>query len=305
MAWLYDWVADILCFLVLMSLLEALLPSKKYIRYIRFFAGVVLILVAVQPLSGGLGLAEEIDRYFGEFTFQTEVRDIRRDVLGIEEERRQQMFAAGEDAAAADVEAMVREAGFVPVRTKVEIEKDAEDENYGVVRTVSAVVRRNVANIPEGEAVGTGEKPVRQEAGENAGQNAGENAGQGAGENTGQNAGENIGQNAGQEATEATGSEKIAVSTVKIEITPVELGEAEGADNPKSLKEQESPETADSTKVPDDSKGPETAEAPDISLPQQDPVLYAASADLAELKRKVEHFYELEPEDVEIQLEGR
>ncbi len=288
MAWLYDWVADILCFLVLMSLLEALLPSKKYIRYIRFFAGVVLILVAVQPLSGGLGLAEEIDRYFGEFTFQTEVRDIRRDVLGIEEERRQQMFAAGEDAAEADVEAMVREAGFVPVRTKVEIEKDAEDENYGAVKAVSAVVRRSEANIPEGEAAGMVGKPTGEEAGEDAGEGAGQGVGQGAGENAGQGAGqgagedggqgagqeagEDGGQNAGQGATEAAGPEKIAVSTVKIEIRPVELGEAE---------------------------------PPYISPQQQTSVTSAAAPDLAELKRKVEHFYELEPEDVEIQLEGR
>lgn len=295
MAWLYDWVADILCFLVLMSLLEALLPSKKYIRYIRFFAGVVLILVAVQPFSGGLGLAEEIDRYFGKFTFQTEVRDIRRDVLGIEEERRQQMFAAGEDAAAADVEAMVREAGFVPVRTKVEIEKDAEDENYGAVRTVSAVVRRTAANIPEGETAGMEGKP----AGEVTGENAGQGAGQGAGENAGQGAGENAGQNAGQGAAEAEDPEKIAVSTVKIEITPVELGEAEGADSPKGLEEPDGP------KVPYDPGSPETAEPPYISTPQQASVTSAAAPDLAELKRKVEHFYELEPEDVEIQLEGR
>ena len=100
MSWLYDWAADILCFLVLMSLLEMLLPSKKYVRYIRFFAGIVLILVTARPLLSGLGIAQEMDRYFEEFSFQAEARDIRRDVLGIEEERRRQLFLGGEEAAA-------------------------------------------------------------------------------------------------------------------------------------------------------------------------------------------------------------
>lgn len=219
MAWLYDWAADIMCFLVLMSLLEALLPSKKYIRYIRFFSGTVLILVAVRPVLGGLGIAGELDRYFEEFSIQTEARDIRRDVLGIEEERRQQVLAAGEEAAEADVEEMAREAGFVPVRTEVEIERDAECEHYGEVVRVAAAVAR------EEERAEAGPEFRREEA---------------------------------------EGEERItAVSPVKIEIGPAEAGA-----------ERTLPETA-------------------------------ADEGLEELKRKVERFYELEPENVEIQLERR
>lgn len=208
MARLYDWAADILCFLVLMSLLEALLPSKKYVRYIRFFAGVVLILVAMQPLLNGLGIAQEIDRYFGEFSFQTEARDIRRDVLGIEEERRNRLLSDGEKAAAGALEAMAREEGFIPVRTEVVIEKDTEKANYGAVVRVTASVRK-------------------------------------------------------EDGTAAAEVREAAIRIEPVKITPFE----------------------------EETAGPAGTKA-------------AAADGLAELKRKVEDFYELEPENVEIQLEG-
>ena len=246
MGWLYSWTADILCVLVLMSLLEMLLPSKKYVRYIRFFAGVVLILVAVQPLLGGAGLAQEIDRYFSEFSFQTEVRDIRRDVLGIEEERRRQMLSSGEEAAAADVETMVRESGFIPVWTEVKIGKDAESENYGEVVRVTAVValeRKNGAESPASEDQTEAESKL----------------------------------------PEATAAKKTEISSVKLEIAQVEIEPLEESDNVVSEPE----------KVPDSA---------DLS---QEPGMSAAVDNLAELKRKVGRFYELEPENVEIQLERR
>ncbi len=321
-AWLYNWAADILCFLVLMSLLETLLPSKKYVRYIRFFAGVVLILVALQPFLGGLGLAQEIDRYFGEFSFQTEVRDIRRDVLGIEEERRQQMFASGEEAAAADVEAMARENGFVPVRTEVEIEKDAESENYGAVVRVAAVVAREREDetgspAAEGQTVveAQGMQELQTMAGElgirepltiadetekrdsqtiaDASEIHGTQAAADEQETHNLQATEggesaSAGSFAGKKTAESESSESDAhkeaeISSVKIETVRIEIESLEKTD----------------PVVP----GPE--QAPEGAGPSQDPGLSAVSDSLAELKRKVERFYELEPEDVEIQLERR
>lgn len=337
MAWLYNWAADILCFLVLMSLLETLLPSKKYVRYIRFFAGVVLILVAMQPFLGGLGLAQEIDRYFREFSFQTEVRDIRRDVLGIEEERRQQMFSSGEEAAAADVEAMARESGFIPVRTEVEIEKDAESENYGAVVRVNVVVAweredetgspaAEVQTAPEGQT--TAETQGMQESQTMAGElgilepqiitdetemrdsqtiaDASEIHGtqavaddpethnlQAAAGGESASAGSFSGEKTAEsESPESAADKKAEISSVKIEVGRIEIKPLERRDPAVSEPEQAS-------------DGIRTEQASDAAGTAQFSGLSAVSGDIAELKRKVERFYELEPEDVEIQLERR
>ncbi len=301
MARLYDWAADILCFLVLMSLLEALLPSKKYVRYIRFFAGVVLILVTAQPLLNGLGIAQEMDRYFGEFSFQTEARDIRRDVLGIEEERRDRLLSDGEKAAAGAVEAMAREQGFIPVRTKVVIEKDAENANYGAVVRVTASVRKE-----DGMAAAE----VQEVAGaESAGAEVPETVEE---ESAGLEAREVVGaESAGSEVREAANSGDTpdggktadagdaAASPAAIRIEPVKITPFEeetagpaGTEAAASLTEKAYDGISKTERGANDLRSGK-ASGP------------AAAADgLAELKRRVEDFYELESENVEIQLEG-
>ncbi len=285
MSWLYDWAADILCFLVLMSLLEMLLPSKKYVRYIRFFAGIVLILVTARPLLSGLGIAQEMDRYFEEFSFQAEARDIRRDVLGIEEERRRQLFLGGEEAAAEEVEAMAREAGFVPLWAEVEIEKDAESEEYGTVVRVSAAVRRE-----DGEETRQAESAVLQETGTAVRQTAGSEAHADA-------AGE---KSKNQETPEAATPGKEMVRPVRIEIGTVEIASPEQS----AAGEQEAERPADIE--------PGEGRLADVGLAAEreaasgpEPEAASAEEDFAELKRKVERYYELEPENVEIQLERR
>ena len=52
MAAVYEWIRGLTAFFLFLSVMENLLPGKKYGKYIRLFAGMVLILVALQPLRG-------------------------------------------------------------------------------------------------------------------------------------------------------------------------------------------------------------------------------------------------------------
>ena len=85
------------------------------------------------------------------------------------------------------------------------------------------------------------------------------------------------------ESTESAADKKAEISSVKIEVGRIEIEPLEKTDPVVFEPEQ----------------------APAGSGEAQDPGMSAVSDSLAELKRKVERFYELEPEDVEIQLERR
>ena len=50
----YQWISSILCFLIFITMVIALLPAKKYEKYIRFFTGMMLILLVISPLTKGL-----------------------------------------------------------------------------------------------------------------------------------------------------------------------------------------------------------------------------------------------------------
>ena len=49
----YEWIRNLTAFFLFLSVMENLLPGQKYGKYIRLFAGMVLILLAVEPFTSG------------------------------------------------------------------------------------------------------------------------------------------------------------------------------------------------------------------------------------------------------------
>ncbi len=249
MSALYGWVENILFFLILMSLAETLLPSKAYGNYIRFFAGIVLILVAARPLLDGLQLEEVIRGNFGQFQFQAEAKELRQEILGIEKERLQRVMADYEAEAARQVEAMAREEGLKPSGVRVTIETDETKETYGTV----VRVRMTVAAETEGGSGGetdTASEPVQ-------------------------------------------GVEEIEPVSVKMEPIGASSDPAEETENGEAGSGDES--------VPQEAaQGQDGGKANGTGILQ-----HPEPAGLAKLRRKVESYYGLESENVEIRLEER
>ena len=62
---LLEWARNIIFFMVFLSVISHLLADASYEKYIRFFAGIVLILITVSPLKGGLDFQEKAGRGTG------------------------------------------------------------------------------------------------------------------------------------------------------------------------------------------------------------------------------------------------
>lgn len=148
---LLNWVGNILFFLVLITVAENLLPGKKYNKYIRLCAGMVLILLVVRPLTAGFHLEEQINRYFESFAFQQEARDLSKEILGIEQQRLGQIIDSYEQVVETDLDAMAREMGLVPVRTAAVIDRNRDSGDYGLV----VRVEMEVESRDDGEDGGT------------------------------------------------------------------------------------------------------------------------------------------------------
>ena len=130
---LLNWTGNLLFFLMFLTVMENLLPGKKYNRYIRLFAGMVLILLAAEPLARGLNLEDRMAYYFESISLQQDVRDLSKEILGIEEQRLEQVMVHYEQAVETDLSAMAEDMGYVPVWTQVTIEKDRMSRAYGTV----------------------------------------------------------------------------------------------------------------------------------------------------------------------------
>lgn len=64
---LYSWMKDLALFYLLFSVFLHLVPDQAYERYIRFFMGIILILMICSPLMTLLGKGEEFLKSFESF----------------------------------------------------------------------------------------------------------------------------------------------------------------------------------------------------------------------------------------------
>lgn len=151
----YGWVKSIIYYMIFLSVANNLLADSKYEKYVRFFAGMVLILLVVSPLTGGLRLDEQITALFQSITFQNDTEDIKVDLWGMEERRLSQMIDKYETAVENDVKAMAEAQGLTCVRAQVTIDSRRDSDRYGQVTDIWMELDREKGNPEEGTFIGS------------------------------------------------------------------------------------------------------------------------------------------------------
>ena len=61
---IYSWIKCLAIFYILLTMLIHLVPTGKYQRYVRFFMGLLLILILLIPVFTLFGKAEELGESF-------------------------------------------------------------------------------------------------------------------------------------------------------------------------------------------------------------------------------------------------
>lgn len=137
---IYDWVRNLTGYFLFMAVLENLLPGKKYARFVKFFAGIVLILLVLQPLAGSRQLEEVAARYYEAFVFQDQADDLKKEILGVEHQRLEQIFRQYEQAIETDVSLMAEDMGFGVEECRASISGAEGSEQFGTVTRIALKV---------------------------------------------------------------------------------------------------------------------------------------------------------------------
>ncbi|MFR5293901.1 MAG: stage III sporulation protein AF [Clostridium sp.] len=137
----YEWIRNLTAFFLFLSVMENLLPGQKYGKYIRLFAGMVLILLAVEPFTSGLNLDEVLARSYEDLVIRGEAGELKEQLGATEQKRLGQILSQYEEAVGQDVQGAcaVLRPGFV-MDCRVHIEGDEDSPEFGTVREIAAVL---------------------------------------------------------------------------------------------------------------------------------------------------------------------
>ena len=144
------WAGNIVSYLVFLTVLTGLLPAHKYEKYIRLFAGCILLLIVLKPLTDGLRLEERLNYLFTSLSFENEAGELKREMDEIEVRRRNMVLSQYEAEASKEAVRVAAEAGFSVEKAYVELEKDPESEQFASVRSVTVYVAGSEAGMEAG-----------------------------------------------------------------------------------------------------------------------------------------------------------
>lgn len=127
MGYIFEWVKNLVCFYLLITVVLHLLPRKSYQKYVRFFSGILLTILVVSPVLELLGDEEMLRQKISQEEFFQGMDNIKLDTEHLEVTQKEHYLREYERALGMDVSRMAEEKLLVPKKVEVRL-----TENYEV-----------------------------------------------------------------------------------------------------------------------------------------------------------------------------
>lgn len=74
--YIYEWLRNLTTYTLLVAVVMQLIPNEDYRKYIRFFCGMVLIVMLISPLFQLVGIQEEFEQIYQSKEYERIVREL-------------------------------------------------------------------------------------------------------------------------------------------------------------------------------------------------------------------------------------
>lgn len=129
MSYIYTWVKNLVCFYLLLTVVLHLLPQKSYRKYIRFFAGMLLIILVVSPVLSLLGNEEALKSKISQAEFFQDLDNMKLDTEHLEAVQKETYLREYENALEMDVGRMAEQKQLVAQAVEVRLTEEYEVES--------------------------------------------------------------------------------------------------------------------------------------------------------------------------------
>ena len=125
----YTWVKNIVCFYIFMNIIIHLLPKDSYRKYVRFFSGMLLMILVATPVLSVLGQEEVLMQKISQAGFFQELDNIKLDTAHLEQTQKKAYLQEYERAIEMDIERIAQGKGLNPLRTEARLSEDYRVES--------------------------------------------------------------------------------------------------------------------------------------------------------------------------------
>lgn len=134
----YEWIRNIVIFLLLISLIYQLLPDSEYKKYMRVCAGLILIVIVFSPLLKLTEADMDFSYFFGLENLKTEIGSIEypSSFYEAENERIEAVTQNYKKQLEKEALNLFAEGPLYITEAYVEIETNIDSKDYGAVKSI-------------------------------------------------------------------------------------------------------------------------------------------------------------------------
>lgn len=129
---IYGWVKNLVCFYIFMAVILHLLPKDSYRKYVRFFSGMLLIILAVNPVLSLLGKEEMLLQKISQAGFFQELNNVKLDTEHLEQAQKKAYVKEYERAIAMDASRIAEGKQMQVLWAKVQLSEEYQVESIGM-----------------------------------------------------------------------------------------------------------------------------------------------------------------------------
>lgn len=85
LSYLYEWVQNIAYYMILVTVAVQVIPKSGYKKYIRFFTGLLLILLMCEPILKVAGMEDSFMELYQKTSYEQEIKEIEEKTKYLED----------------------------------------------------------------------------------------------------------------------------------------------------------------------------------------------------------------------------
>lgn len=139
----YNWVKNIVIFLVLTTIITNLLGKSSYKKYVKLITGIILVIMVISPLLKLFQLDKTMDYYFTTNFLIAEAQDMNSRLMGAEEEQMRAIFREYKDQIEKQVRNLLSEQNLYIIHIEINIDEDENSTTFGKMKTLAVTAGYN------------------------------------------------------------------------------------------------------------------------------------------------------------------
>ena len=135
-SFIQDWVRNILIYLILITIIQSLLPQGQYVKYIKVFTGLILMIIVLMPVVSISGLDKKINYSLLGERYQLDQGLMRRQYNELSKQQEELILSAYRTELEKQIKFLLNQENIYVSQVNVLLETNYESNNFGNIKSI-------------------------------------------------------------------------------------------------------------------------------------------------------------------------